>query len=306
MKKLLLFSLGVLLIGSASARDISKVQIAPKTERGIVTFSEFNALADAIDALTDIFNGTLGDLTEIVFPKPIKVPQLCIGGMCKTAWPTPPTPPWAPSGGDISRVNGNVGIGIATPSSKLHVQGNLNVSGNIIQGGSPLIPTCGEGQRIIFSGGKLACGATLDTYAWTASAYGSCECVGLQSRIVSCLKNGTETVPDSSCPELKPAETTTCTAPESCYAWAESGFGTCSCSGTSSQTVECKNGATTVADSFCTEPKPSTTGSCTAPSSCYAWNTGVYSDCSCSGSQLRTVLCQNGTTTVADSFCITA
>jgi hypothetical protein len=63
---------------------------------------------------------------------------LCIAGDCKTAWSqVGGSSQWTTSGTTINYAGGNVGIGIAAPTSKLHVTGdgrftgNLTVDGNI-------------------------------------------------------------------------------------------------------------------------------------------------------------------------------
>jgi len=55
---------------------------------------------------------------------------LCIAGDCKTAWSQVGSQ-WTTSGTTINYATGNVGIGTATPTEKLDVNGNIKVSGNI-------------------------------------------------------------------------------------------------------------------------------------------------------------------------------
>ncbi|MCP4681023.1 MAG: hypothetical protein GY864_01655 [Desulfobacterales bacterium] len=49
---------------------------------------------------------------------------------------------WTAGGGDIYRESGNVGVGITNPSEKLHVNGDLKLSGNIVSDVDICIGTC--------------------------------------------------------------------------------------------------------------------------------------------------------------------
>jgi hypothetical protein len=55
---------------------------------------------------------------------------LCIAGDCKTSWSQLGSP-WTISGSNIFYNSGNVGIGTTAPSTKLHVVGDVTVTGNI-------------------------------------------------------------------------------------------------------------------------------------------------------------------------------
>lgn len=55
---------------------------------------------------------------------------LCINGDCKTAW-SQIGGQWTTSGSNIYYSGSNVGIGTASPTTKLHVVGDLTVTGNI-------------------------------------------------------------------------------------------------------------------------------------------------------------------------------
>lgn len=97
------------------------------------------------------------------------------------------------------------------------------------------------------------------------------------------------------------------------YSWSTGGFSACACAGTQTRTVTCQTSAgATAADSMCTGTKPSTTGACTAPSTCYQWQQSAFSTCSVNcgtGSQTATVTCvqsASGVTPgaqVTDTYC---
>lgn len=251
-------------------------------------------------------------MSEITFARRVRVPELCLGNVCNSSWPSSSsgsgsssTSFWASSGDDISRISGNVGIGIVNPSSKLDVDGDINVSGRVFQGGTPIIPVCQEGQTIVYSAGRLACGGISDFVAWSATEYSECSCDGEKTRAITCKRNSTEIVDDNECTGVKPESTTSCPAVTSCFAWDVPDFGTCDCSGNQSRSISCMNGTAIVSDSFCAEPKPDENQTCSTPGDCYEWLTSPYSACGCDGSQARSVLCKQGVTTVEDSLCPT-
>lgn len=85
MKKRFLIGIGLLIVGGVSAATISQVSIETKTDRGIVTFTEFNAITEGLRLLTEVFNGVVGDLTEINFGKKIVASDVVSTGGIKMA-----------------------------------------------------------------------------------------------------------------------------------------------------------------------------------------------------------------------------
>ena len=77
-------------------------------------------------------DGIIDEAEKALF---VDAQQVCIGGDCRTAWPQPEPQLWTASGNDISYTSGNVGIGTASPSAKLDVNGNIGLSGNLHAGG---------------------------------------------------------------------------------------------------------------------------------------------------------------------------
>ena len=63
---------------------------------------------------------------------------LCIAGDCKTAWSQVGSSQWTTSGTTINYGTGNVGIGVASPTTKLDVNGTVNATGLTISG-SPVV-----------------------------------------------------------------------------------------------------------------------------------------------------------------------
>ncbi|HKV34972.1 MAG TPA: hypothetical protein VJP89_11635 [Pyrinomonadaceae bacterium] len=62
---------------------------------------------------------------------------LCMNGDCRTTWPSGGgTSQWITSGSSIVYNDGNVGIGVSSPTSKLHVAGDGRVTGNFVVDGN--------------------------------------------------------------------------------------------------------------------------------------------------------------------------
>ena len=59
---------------------------------------------------------------------------LCIAGDCKTAWSQIGATQWTTSGTTINYSTGNVGIGVASPTTKLDVNGTVNATGLTVNG----------------------------------------------------------------------------------------------------------------------------------------------------------------------------
>ena len=109
------------------------------------------------------------------------------------------------------------------------------------------------------------------------------------------------------------AGTCTAAAQPVTYSWVTGAFGACSCAGSQTRSVSCQTSTGGAAsDASCTGAQPSSTGSCTAPSSCYQWSQSGFSACSVNcgtGSQTQTVQCVQSASGVspgaqaADTFC---
>lgn len=153
------------------------------------------------------------------------------------------------------------------------------------------------------------------TCAWDTGAFGSCNTNcgnGQQTRPVTCQDTATGAlVSEALCGGLaRPTDSQSCTATASC-AWSTGSFGSCSTAcgnGMQSRSVSCVNtdiGAT-VADNFCTDPRPSGSQPCSATAAC-TWATGAYGVCSntCGdGSRTRSVDCVDpGGAVLTDDFC---
>ncbi|MBX3020935.1 MAG: thrombospondin type-1 domain-containing protein [Bdellovibrionales bacterium] len=152
---------------------------------------------------------------------------------------------------------------------------------------------------------------TSSTYSWNIGDYGTCSKTcggGTKARTVLCQNNSSgTTVADSFCSSPKPATSATCNTDvcggTATYAWdVKPGACSVQCGGgTATDTVTCKKSdGSTVADSFCPAPKPSTTRTCgeeTCPPTpyTYAWEPQPWSVCSkdCGpGIRTRSVACK--------------
>lgn len=152
--------------------------------------------------------------------------------------------------------------------------------------------------------------------AWRASTWGACSAQcgpGSKTRTVTCAYGDGTPADESLCTDPRPAETTDCTLRPTCsYAWSPSPWSACSATcgrGEHSRSVVCvSDGGETVADSFCTAPRPASTFACQSYDACsYTWRTGDWSQCSRScggGTHSRTVGCRRSDGAgVGDSYC---
>jgi hypothetical protein len=170
------------------------------------------------------------------------------------------------------------------------------------------------------------------TYSWTVGAWSACSATacgtqGVQTRSVICTRNDGIAVADTNCTTSKPVTSQACAAaacpvPSYLYTWSVGAWSACSATacgtqGTQTRSVICKrDDGVTVADSYCTTTKPSTSQACAAaacpvPSYLYTWTVGAWSACSATacgtqGTQTRSVICKRDDgVTVADSYCTT-
>jgi hypothetical protein len=116
-----------------------------------------------------IFAGTAGNITAVGLSATsvILSPEFCIGSSCITAWPSGGgSSQWTTSGSNIYYNGGNVGIGTASPSYPLTVNGNANING-LLLGNNSLIGSTGsaylrfDGSNLVLdaaSGGSLYLG----------------------------------------------------------------------------------------------------------------------------------------------------
>lgn len=74
--------------------------------------------------------GTTAPAYKLHVTGSVNATQLCINGDCKSAWPTSSggDSAWSVVGSDIYRSTGNVGIGTASPSAKLDVNGPIKIT----------------------------------------------------------------------------------------------------------------------------------------------------------------------------------
>lgn len=161
--------------------------------------------------------------------------------------------------------------------------------------------------------------ATPYTYAWAEGGFGTCSVPcggGVQTQTVTCQRSDGVTVEESNCTNsgTKPSASRSCNiqACTSTYTWNIGAWGVCSksCgSGTQSRTVVCQTDTgTTVADGYCSNPKPGTSQACNTqscpPQYTYGWQL-VPGQCSetCGGGWEKFICKRNDNTTVAESYC---
>lgn len=89
---------------------------------------------------------------------------LCIAGDCKTAWSQVGGSQWTTSGTTINYGTGNVGIGVASPGTKLDVNGTVNATGLTVSG-SPVVSSqwATSGTAINYATGNVGVATTAPT-----------------------------------------------------------------------------------------------------------------------------------------------
>src|ERR1700754_2848355 len=89
---------------------------------------------------------------------------LCIAGDCKTAWNQIGGSQWTTSGTTINYGAGNVGVGVASPTSKLDVNGTVNATALSVNG-TPLVSSqwATSGTTINYSTGNVGIGVASPT-----------------------------------------------------------------------------------------------------------------------------------------------
>jgi hypothetical protein len=84
---------------------------------------------------------------------------LCIAGDCKSAWSQVGSTQWTTSGTTINYGTGNVGIGVASPTTKLDVNGTVNATALTVSG-SPIVSSqwATSGTTINYGTGNVGIG----------------------------------------------------------------------------------------------------------------------------------------------------
>lgn len=144
------------------------------------------------------------------------------------------------------------------------------------------------------------------TYTWNYGNWGPCTATcggGTETRTATCMASSGAPASGPLCGTSEPTVRSCATSPCVTYSWNYSGWSTCSVqcgAGTQSRTATCRNSAgAIVADTLCTAPKASLTGSCTGTNCPVAvsWYNTPWTTCD--------VLCGGGTSR-RYSFCVTS
>ena len=131
------------MIGSGKG---SLISVAPAISQAFTVYGENTSRSanSAASTLTQLFTITTTGGTGIGTATPgykldVQGGQinssggLCIAGDCKSAWNQVGSQ-WTTSGSTINYSSGNVGIGVASPTSKLHVAGTVEATGLSVNG----------------------------------------------------------------------------------------------------------------------------------------------------------------------------
>jgi hypothetical protein len=141
----------------------AQINIGPDTAPGDISFFTTSSGVTASYAETfrvkangrvGIGTGTPGYQLDVQGGSINSSGGLCIAGDCKTVWPL--ATQWTTTGSTINYSAGNVGIGVASPGTKLDVNGTVNAAGFTI-GGAAFTSSqwATSGPTINYSGGNV-------------------------------------------------------------------------------------------------------------------------------------------------------